>query len=54
MGTMKMYKYGGMQKGYRFLKCPMCSKRGVSVRVWRSQHWVISRKFCKYCGYLGK
>jgi len=40
---------GGMSKGYKFMMCPECGKRGVSSRVISKK---LIRKCCKYCGWL--
>ena len=41
---------GGTPKGYKFMICPGCGKRGVSSRVISSKGPI--RKVCKYCHWI--
>ncbi len=45
-------KGGGMPRGYSFILCPNCGKRGVSSRVTNSNGKAMARKICKYCGWM--
>lgn len=42
---------GGMSRGYKFIKCPNCGKRGVSSRIISLKSGLI-RKVCKYCHWI--
>ena len=47
------WKYGGMQKGYKFQVCPDCKRRGVSTKVSRGKSGrITAHRICKYCHWF--